>query len=132
MMEWLSIFQTHREQSLQDILWQIVNVGGFWIGYTVVCALGAFFWLKITLRQLDKNLLTIGRMILISGLVLGLFVTFNSACQFLSAGLIATGSSFLSILLETDWCHRMGTPSQKLRAIIGDCVRGTGHRGVGD
>lgn len=120
MSEWYSIFQTVHPQSLQDIGWEWVNMSGFWTGYAVICGVGALFLFTHLLHQFDRNLLTVARMFWLSGLIVGAFVPFNSACQPLSAALMSTAGSMIAVLMTTNWCYRIGTPGQKIRAILGE------------
>ena len=94
----------------------------WWTGYGVMCLLGAGALFVSLLRECEPNALSVSRLIMLSGLIIGMFVRFNSACQPLSGALLATGSTFAAFLIATDWCHRRGTFWQKVGQVW-DLVR---------
>ncbi len=107
-------------ESLQNLLWSMLGNSIWWTGYAVVCAIGAAALFVSLLREFDRNALSIGRLLMLSGMIVGVFVRFNSACQPLSAALLASGSAFVSLLIVTDWCHRRGTARQRLGQVWHD------------
>jgi hypothetical protein len=134
MSDWFSIFQTgHHSPNLQELLWSGVNLDGFWVGYSIVCTVGALFLFAYLLHhRVDHNLLSVGRMLWLSGLITGAFVPLNSACQPISAALMATAGSMIGVLMATNWCYRPGTSMQKIRAILGEMLNSHKHREFGD
>lgn len=101
----------------QDMLWSIVDPT-WWAGYAIVCAMGALLWFRFILSTHDRDALTVARLIMLGGFIMGAFVMVNSACQPLSAALLATGGAMSAVLISTGWCTRRGRARDKLKAMI--------------
>lgn len=105
----------------QEAIWHFVGPT-FWIGYSIVCAIGAILLFRQVLRSVERNALTVARMVWLGGFIVGAFIPFNSGCQPLSAALFATSGAMMTVLLTVRWCDRPGTPAQKLKAIFAELL----------
>lgn len=105
----------------QDILWNMVGPT-WWSGYAVVCGLAAVLWFRFIARSHSRDALTVARLIMLGGFILGAFVRVNSACEPLSAALLATGGAFSALLLTTQWCARPGTSMDKIKALTREAI----------
>lgn len=109
--------------SSQDIFWTVVGPA-WWTGYAIICAVAAVLWFRVLIRTRTRDAFTVAHMLLLGGFVLGAFVRTNSACQPLSAALMATGGAFSAILISTRWSSRPGTAWSKVVGIVRDAIWG--------
>lgn len=105
----------------QDLLWSIVG-SWYWTGYAIVCAIGGVLWFRFILGTHARDALTVARLFMLGGFILGAFVRMNSACEPLSGALLATGGAFSAVLISVNWCGRRGRPRDKVLAIIREAI----------
>lgn len=105
----------------QDMLWSFVGPW-FWRGYATVCAFGGLLWFKFILSSHARDALTVARLTMLGGFILGAFVRMNSACEPLSGALLATGAAMSALLISSNWCGRRGTAREKLKALLHETV----------
>ncbi len=115
-----SVVQTPYPQNSQTLMWEMVTPW-FWRGYATICALGGFILFANLLRSVERNALTVARLIWLGGFMLGAMVRLN-ACEPWSAALFATSGAMMSVLVHTGWCSRSGTTGDKLRAILAEAM----------
>lgn len=107
----------------QDLFWAAVGPT-WWTGYAIICGLSAVLWFRIIMKARGRDAFTVAHMLLLGGFILGAFVRANSACEPLSAALLATGGAFSAVLISTGWASRPGTAWSKLVGIVRDAVWG--------
>lgn len=105
----------------QDLLWSMVGTF-WWRGYAVICACGGLLWFRFIAQSHARDALTIARLLMLGGFILGSFVRINSGCQPFSAAFLASGAAFSAVLISTNWCGRPGRPRDKIKAIIRDAI----------
>lgn len=105
----------------QDLLWSIVGTW-WWRGYALVCIGGGILWFRHIATTHARDALTVARLIMLGGFILGAFVRINSACEPLSGALLATGGAFSAVLISTNWCSRRGTAMDKIKALIREAI----------
>lgn len=101
----------------QQLVWDMVGPT-FWLGYSIVCGIAAVLWFRFILRTRQRDALTTARLIMLGGFILGAFVRLNSACEPLSAALLATGGAFSALLISTNWCGRRGSAWDKVLQMV--------------
>jgi hypothetical protein len=101
----------------QDLLWAIAGTW-FWRGYALVCAAGGLLWFRFILTTRARDALTVARLIMLGGFILGAFVRVNSACEPLSGALLATGAAFSAVLISCNWCGRHGSAWDKIMQMV--------------
>lgn len=111
----------------QDLLWAAVG-DWWWRGYAAVCAIGGLLWFRFVLSTHHRDALTVARLLMLGGFILGSFVRLNSACQPLSGALLATGGAFSAVLISVNWCGRRGTARDRIKAIIRETIWGRERR----
>ena len=109
------------QENAQELMWSVVG-DWWWTGYAVVCAIGGILLFVQILHSVERNALTIARLLWLGGFIVGAFVRFNSGCQPLSAALFATSGVAMTILLATRWCWRRGSRRDKIRAILREAL----------
>ncbi len=107
--------------NLQDLLWSAAGPT-FWHGLSMVATLNAIFLFHTLHKSTERNALTFGRLLWLGGCIMAMFIPWNSAFQIWSLAAIITAGAYMSILIESRWCHRHGTPLEKVRAIIGEVM----------
>lgn len=105
----------------QELLWSIVG-NTFWTGYAIISGMAAVLWFRFIALSPGRDALTIARLLIMGGCVLGIFIRFNSAFEALSPALMTTGVAFTGVLANSRWCERRGTFGQKVKAIIRDTI----------
>jgi hypothetical protein len=110
-------------ENSQDVLWGMAGPR-WWTGYAVVCGLAAVLWFRFIMVSHDRDALTVARLIMLGGFILGAFVRVNSACQFLSSALLATGGAMSAVLISVNWCGRRGRFWDKVLAILREAIWG--------
>lgn len=116
-----SVVQTAQPQNSQTLMWDMVTPW-FWRGYALVCMIGGFTLFACLLRSVERNALTVARLIWLGGFMLGAMVRLNSACEPWSAALFATSGSLMALLVQTNWCARRGSAPDKARAILAEAM----------
>ncbi len=107
--------------NLQQLLWSVAGPV-FWHGLSMVATLNAIFLFHTLHKSTERNALTFGRLLWLGGCVMAMFIPWNSAFQIWSLAAIVTAGAYMSILIETRWCARPGTPLDKAKAIVGEIM----------
>lgn len=109
------------EPTLQDVLWS-ASSPLFWGGMSIVATFSAGLLFYALLRNHERSALTYARLMWLGGVILAIFIPWNSGMMIWSLAVIITAGCWMSILNNTQWCLRRGRFTEKVRAIAGEII----------
>lgn len=115
----------------QSFFWRPITQD-YWTVLALMAGFGAVFLFRNMVHEaaLRKKLgrptvdgVMVARLALLGGMILITFSTFNSAAQPWALASFVFSGLWFGIMLETNWCHRRGTPWEKVKEITFEYAR---------
>lgn len=107
--------------NLQDILW-LAAVPEFWWGMSIVATFSAGLLFYALLVNHERTALTYARLLWLGGVILAIFIPWNSGMMIWSLATIITAGAWMSVLINTNWCSRHGRAWHKVLEIIREVI----------
>lgn len=107
--------------NLQTVLW-MASGPLFWTGMSCVATLNAALLFYALLIQHERSALTYARLLWLGGCIMAVFIPWNSGMMIWSLAVLITAGTWMSILINTQWCKRRGTFFDKVLAILRDAI----------
>jgi hypothetical protein len=115
----------YRYVDAQTFFWRPITQD-YWTVLALMAAFGAVFLFRNMVHEaaFRKRLgrptidgVMVARLGLLGGMILIAFSRFNSAAQAWALASFVFSGLWFGIMLETNWCHRRGTPWEKIKEI---------------